>query len=183
MKVHADFLGCSLFRELAESFPHEFFDFGIPPLGELERAAAEHPDDPGIRTSLGLRYLQDARLDSAFAQLACAVQLDPDVAAPQILLACRLDLEQAYQTAVELIHGCLRRHANYGPALVALGYCYEKLGETSDAIAAYERALKAQPYLRRVRARFAGLLHASLPHKPQNHESSSVMGEEALAQA
>lgn len=159
MRLYGDFLGDGLFRELAENFGELFHDRGLISLHELEEVVRQHPTLPRGFRGLGFRLIQDGQYHRASQMFRKALELDASDRQSQMGLICCLEQAGTFQTAIELIEKCLEHAPDYCPALVALGFCRERLGDTSDAIAAYERAMRLSPHLKRIRTRFANLLH------------------------
>jgi hypothetical protein len=133
--VNLDFLGDGLLRTLAGQFGELFVDRGLCSLSELEIAAELEPDVSSRHLDLGRRMLQDAKPEMARQAFARALRLDPDHLFARVGLACAFEAMDMTQTAIDELHNCLEERPGYQPAIVALEYCLQKLGdgETSDS--------------------------------------------------
>lgn len=141
MMMYLDFLGDGLFKHLAAQFPDQILDQGLCSMCELEAAVRLNPKSAANHREFGRRLLQDAKVDWAQEVLALALRLDPDDTLAQFLMACALEAKGMTQTAMEELHGCLERHLEFAPAMAALDWCSQKLG---DEVAISDSHLEAR---------------------------------------
>ncbi len=158
--MYLDFLGEGLFRELAEEFADLMYDRGLLSLRELEAGVRLEPGVAARHRDLGCRLVQDAKPALAREAFTKALEFDPGDLLSRLGLACALDAIGLTQTAMEHLQGCLDDRPEYCPAMVAMGYCLQKLGEPREAIRAYEQALRVNPGLRRTREKLSLLLES-----------------------
>ena len=134
--MNLDFLGDTLLRNLAGRFGELFFDRGLCSMSELERAAEIESDVAARHLDLGRRLLQDAKPEMARGAFVRALQLDPLDPVACVGLACAFEAMAMTQTAIDALQNCLDAQPGYEPAIVALEYCLNKLGDetiTSDS--------------------------------------------------
>lgn len=131
--MHADFPGTGLFRTLAEQFGDLFFDRGLSSMNDLEAAVQDDPKAAARHRDLGRRLLQDAKPKMARAVYRRAVELDPGDALARVGLACALDALGMTQTAMDELQACVERRPGFRPALAAMEYCSEKLGDAGHS--------------------------------------------------
>jgi tetratricopeptide (TPR) repeat protein len=86
-----------------------------------------------------------------------ALSLEQDDRVSRIGLACALDELGLTRAAMEQLHITVERHSDDAPSWFALGFCQEKLGETEDAIVAYEAALDISLQLRNAHERLSAI--------------------------
>ncbi len=127
--MNLDFLGDGLLRKLAGRFGEQFVDRGLCSLSELERAVDVEPGMAAGHLDLGRRMLQDAKPEMAREAFARALQADPDNPDARVGLACALEAMGMTQTAIDELQNCLEALPGYQPAVVALEYCTQKLGD------------------------------------------------------
>jgi tetratricopeptide (TPR) repeat protein len=154
-----NFLGKGLLREVAEEFPDVMYDGGRVSIGELEAGVRLEPGVAARHRDMGCRLLQDAKPTSARQAFARALKLDPDDPLSRLGLACALDAVGSIPAAIEELQFCLNARPEYCPAIVSLGYCFQKSGKPREAIRMYEQALRMNPKLERTRARLASIIH------------------------
>ena len=133
--MYLDFLGEGLFRELAEEFADLIYDGGLLSIAELEAGVRLEPEVAARHRDMGRRLMQDAKPARARDAFAKALEFDPVDPLARLGLACALDALGMTQTAMEELSKLLERRPEYHPALVAMEYCSQKLGDgvvTSD---------------------------------------------------
>jgi tetratricopeptide (TPR) repeat protein len=99
--------------------------------------------------------LQDGKPARARESFTRALKLDPGDPLSRLGLACALDAIGSTPTAIEELQLCLDARPEYCPAIVSMGYCFQKSGKPREAIQAYEQALRKNPKLRRTREKLA----------------------------
>ena len=159
--MYLDFLGEGLFRELSEEFGDLIYDGGLLFIRELEAGVRSAPEVAARHRDLGRRMLQDAKPARAREAFTRALELDPGDPLARLGLACALDAIGLTQTAIEELQVCLDGRPEFCPAIVAMGYCFQELGEPSEAIRAYEQALSVNPGLRRTREKLASIIRTA----------------------
>ncbi len=127
--MYLDFLGEGLFRELAEEFADLIYDGGLLSIAELEVGLYLEPEVAARHRDMGRRWMQDAKPARARDAFAKALELDPSDPLVRLGLACALDALGMTQTAMEELQACLDRQPEYCPAIVAMEYCSQKLGD------------------------------------------------------
>lgn len=130
--MNLDFLGSGLLRTLAEQFGDQFIDRGLRSMSELEIAAELESHLVLPHSDLGRRMLQDSKPEMARQAFARALRLDPDDPFARVGLACAFETMGMTQTAIDELQNCLDARPGYDPAIVALEYCSQKLGEADS---------------------------------------------------
>jgi len=173
--MYLDFLGEGMFRELAEEFPELIYDAGRVSLDELEAGVRLESEVAARHRDLGCRMLQDAKLIHARKVFTKALQLDPDDPLSRLGLACALDAIGLTSTAIDELQFCLDARPEYFPAIVSMGYCFQKSGETREAIRAYEQALRKDPKLRRTREKLASIIPGVCEELPETNRQPDAI--------
>lgn len=165
--MYLDFLGKELFRELAEEFPELIYDGGRVSTAELEAGVRLEPEVAARHRDLGRRMLQDAKPAIAQESFTKALELDPDDPLSRLGLACALDAIGLTSKAIEELQLCLDARAEYRPAIVSMGYCFQKSGKQGEAIRAYEQAFTENPKLRRTGWKYASTIRSACDKFPE----------------
>jgi tetratricopeptide (TPR) repeat protein len=110
-----------------------------------EKRIADVPDDYEVHNSLGVHYVQAARLTDAVAQFEASLRLAPEHALAHYNLGLiALNLGRLDEARTHLEHALAARpdfaeaHSNFGVLLM-------RQGHTTDAIDHFERALAIKP--------------------------------------
>ncbi len=149
-----------------------------PPLEELEARIAGSPDDFTARLALGVRLLNDGRLDLAEEHLSHAQQLFPEYAgndSPYVFLA-RIAMERGDTRNAEMqLTRLTAINENSYAAHLELATLREELGDLAGAAEALDRALYIYPLERSVHLRLAELSSASGDHDKAVRERRAVV--------
>jgi len=167
--MNLDFLGEGLLRELAEGFPDAIYDAGRVSIDELEAGVRLEPGVAARHRDLGRRLLQDAKPAHAREAFTRALRLDPGDPLSRLGLACALDAIGLTPTAIKELQFCLNARPEFCPAIVSLGYCFQKSGKPREAIRAYEQAFGENPRMPRTREKSASSIRSAYDKFPEIH--------------
>ena len=157
MSYLLEILGRGLLAELAAAFRGLLYDDGLVATKDLESAVEQDADSANHHRRLALRMLADRQYSRARGAFLEALKLDPADCASRVGLACTLDELGQTRAAAERLREFLGETREDGPALFALGFCQEKLGETEEAITFYESTLDVSPNIRNAHERLAAI--------------------------
>jgi protein O-mannosyl-transferase len=158
----------TLWRTTVDRYPNLFLannNIGVilARKGQLEEAAAylqkasqSHPDDPKIRTNLGIAlakaYADYANTfvgmgwnDEAIVQFRKALEIRPDFADARHDLAVTLLQTGQVDEAIAQFWEIWKQYPDDPMASFDLGNAYFQKGQLEEAVAAYQRALKIRP--------------------------------------
>lgn len=133
-------------------------------LQHLERVARARPEFADVHYMLGLLHERRGELEAATESLAEALRLNPHYAEARLALTTVYEQRGDYAHSEEVASAAPAQEA--GPLdpttdaklanlQAALGDAYREVGEFSDAIEAYRKALARRPEFRDVRYRLA----------------------------
>ncbi len=119
----------------------------------------EHPD-PQLREALaaGEQALAAGRLAAAVERFSEVIRLDPEFAEGWNRRATAYYAQGRYQRSLADVTKVLAREPRHFGALAGRGLCFQALGRTAEAIAAYRQALEINPHMEQIRARLESLL-------------------------
>lgn len=119
----------------------------------------EHPD-ARIRESLaaGEQALAAGRLAAAVERFSEVIRLDPEFAEGWNRRATAYYAQGRYPLSLADVTEVLAREPRHFGALAGRGLCFQALGRTAEAIAAYRQALEINPHMEQIRARLESLL-------------------------
>ena len=111
----------------------------------LEKAAASAPDDPSLRTRLGLAQFASGRTDQGLASLELASGLEKEGAQSQAMLAMTLLRTRDFDRALDIARGIADRQPKspVGPYLIGLSRLGQ--GQRDRAREAFGQALTLDP--------------------------------------
>ncbi len=143
MSYMLEILGRGLVSELAAVFGAELRDDGCLSLDELQADVSDAAGEATVANyhSLAVRLLADHQFGAARAHWKQALAIDPTNRAARIGFACTLDELGLTHEAMEQINSIIEDHPDDADCWFACGFCYEKLGESDEAIRCYENAL------------------------------------------
>src|SRR5579884_2416066 len=109
------------------------------------RAVNLRPNNPELRTNLGLMYYQTGNDPDAIKAFREAIRSEPDLFVPNLFLGLEyVKLKQPAQALPYLRRAAHLRRADI-QAQSALGQAYAELGETRNSIASYLRVVQFDP--------------------------------------
>ena len=156
MSYLLEILGRGLLAELGAAF-REFLDEpDTTSLLELEARASRDPSSCDAHHRLGVRLLKERQFRSAQEAFQKAITQSPADRKSRLGLTCALDEMGRTHDAASELRLALEQESD-APTWFALGFCLEKLGETSEAQEAYENALDIAPRLRNAHERLAAI--------------------------
>ncbi len=123
-----------------------------------EDAVQYEPDDPLIRTNLGIALVQSGETAEAIEQINEAVRLDPNSFRAHYNLARALEADARPADALEHYLAVLALNPNHAASHNNLGRLLAGLGRTLDAHEHYREALKIEPTLTEARNNLGILL-------------------------
>ena len=149
-----------------------------PPIEELEARIADNPDDFTALLGLGMRLMNEGRVDLAEEHLLRAQQLFPEYAgndSPYVFLA-RIAMQRGDTRGAEaqLTQLTSINETSYG-ALVELASLREQLGDLAGAAEALDGALYIYPLDMSVHLRLAELSSAQEDHEKAVRERRAVL--------
>ena len=104
-----------------------------------------------------VELIRDRKLDAAEEQLSLYLFENPSCILGRLALAAIHLHNNRLQKAVEELKSVYKHQPNNTMALYALGHCYERLGQESQAVAFYQDCLKFKNYLQLPAQRLAAI--------------------------
>ncbi len=101
------------------------------------------PSQPEVYNNYGMALRKLGRIDEAKQAYMTALALKPEYAEALNNFAVLLMEDRQYSEAKSHLEKALLLNAQYTDALLHLGLCFEKMGDVSHSIGAYQRYLKA----------------------------------------
>lgn len=111
----------------------------------FEKAASERPDDPAIRTQLGLAKVASGEVDSGIEDLRRATEEDTTLGQPEVALVYSLLRTKQYDKALEAANRFQERQPNNPLGFTLTGLAYIGKGDRTAARAAFEKAREINP--------------------------------------
>lgn len=110
----------------------------------LSEAIDQHPDNPDLRYSRALAYVELNQIDAAEADLRAILRVEPDsVDALNALGYTLADQTDRYDEALSLIEKALAGAPESPAILDSMGWVLVKLGRIADALPFFEKAWEA----------------------------------------
>lgn len=143
-----------------------FFERGLvdPAFEHLERVARARPEFADVHYMLGMLHERRGELETAATHLSEALRLNPRYAEARLALATVYEQQGDYAHSEEIASAAPAQDpgtldpttdAKLANLQAALGDAYREVGEFSDAIEAYRKALARRPDFQDVRYRLA----------------------------
>lgn len=152
-----EILGRGLIAELQAAFRQVLADDADRKTESLKSAAQAQPPDADALIALGVRMLHEQQYGAARDAFCEASKADRDSTRAYLGLACALDELGLIRAAAESLREAQLRTPTDPAVLFALGFCLEKVGETDEAIDAYESAIDINSDLRNAHERLAAI--------------------------
>jgi tetratricopeptide (TPR) repeat protein len=143
-----------------------FFERGLvePAFEQLERVVRARPEFADVHYMLGMLHERRGELEAAIACLSEALRLNPRYAEARLALTTVYEQRGDYARSEEIAGSAPSQHtgqldpttdAKLANLQAALGDAYREVGELSDAVEAYRKALARRPDFLDVRYRLA----------------------------
>jgi tetratricopeptide (TPR) repeat protein len=132
----------------------------------LGEAAAQHPDDPTVRTLLGVRLAEAGLHDEAIEHLEAAARLSPAASEAHSNLGLAYARAGRSADAIERYDEAIRLDPGNASAHYNLGLLLENQGRTDKARACFRRALTADAGHDAARQALHRLAAAAAPARP-----------------
>ena len=153
-----------------------------------DECLARNPNHVECNRSKATLLCDMGRPEAAFQQLQSWVNREPASPEPRIELARLYDEHNQLDKARDLLNDAIAIDNRNVRAYTALGSVRERMGNSADALRAYEQALALNPYQPEVNSRVAALRYSSpattppsAPLRPGQQNAIDPNGAEAVA--
>ncbi len=152
-----ELLGRGLISHLVGAFDAVLETNTDESIEELARSAARRPDDLGIQTRLGGRYLRSDQPTEAAEIFEAVLEKSARHLPARLGMACAMDALGRTSEALEHLRAAQKVDPVSPAILFCLGYCHERQGGEIEAVRYYQEAIGFCPTLRNAHERLAAM--------------------------